>query len=78
METRLSMVEKENVELRQKLSEIEGQLMENCVVVSGVKEHKWEEPEPRRELINQELIAPGSTHEEKLKYVQALQIVRTE
>ena len=80
METRLSMVEKENIELRQKLSEIEGQLMENCVVVSGVKEHKWEEPEPRRDLINNELlaIAPGSTNDEKLKYVQSLQIVRTE
>ena len=80
METRLSMVERENVELRQKLSEIEGQLMENCVVVSGVKEHKWEEPEPRRDLINSELlaIAPGSTNDKKLKYVQSLQIVRTE
>ena len=80
METRLSMVEKENVELRQKLSDIEGLLMENCVMVSGVNEHKWEEPEPRRDLINNELlaIAPGSTLEDKLKYVQALQIVRTE
>ena len=48
--------------------------------MSGIKENKWEEPELRRELINNELsiIAPGSTNEEKLKHVQNLHIVRTE
>ena len=40
IKTRLTIVEKENVELRQKLSEIEGQLVENCVIMSGIKESK--------------------------------------
>ena len=80
IETRLTIVEKENIELKQKLSEIEGQLVENCVIMSGIKEQKWEEAEPRRVLINNELlaIAPGSTNEEKLNHVQDLHIVRTE
>ena len=42
IETRLTIVERENIELRQKLSEIEGQLVENCVIMSGIKENKWE------------------------------------
>ena len=80
IETRLTIVEKENIELKQKLSEIEGQLVENCVIISGIKEQKWEEVEPWRDLINNKLlvIAPGTTNEEKLNHVQNLHVVRTE
>ena len=43
LEMQLNLVEKENVELKQKLTEIEDQMLETCVVLTGLHENKWEE-----------------------------------
>ena len=49
LETRLDTVEKENVELKQKLTEIEDQMLETCIVLTGLPEEKWEDPEPKHD-----------------------------
>ena len=80
MEARLNMVERENVELKQKLTKFEDMILENSVIVSGLSENKWEEAEPRRELLNKELakILPGETPEVKLSNAKSLLIEKTE
>ena len=80
IKTRLTLVEKENVELKEKLTEIEDQMLETCVLMSGIREDKWEEPGPRRDLVDKELapLLPGNTPEEKLNNAQAISIVKTE
>ena len=80
MEARLNMVERENVELKQKLTKIEDMILENSVIVSGLSENNWEEAESRCELLNTELakILPGETPEVKLSNAKALQIEKTE
>ena len=80
IETRLTLVEKENVELKEKLTEIEDQMLETSVVLSGIREDKWEDPGPRRDLVDKELapLLPGATPDEKLKNAQAINIVKTE
>ena len=80
LESRLNKVEKENTELKQKLTLIEDQMLENCVVLTGLNEDKWEEPIPRRNLIDKELasILPGEDDEEKLAKAKAIKIVNTE
>ena len=42
LETRLNLSEKENIELKQKLTEIEDQMLETCVVLTGLHKDKWE------------------------------------
>ena len=73
-------MEKENVELKQKLTEIKDQMLEMCVVLTGLHEDKWEDPEPRHMLIDKELsvIAPGKSEEERLANANAIKIVKTE
>ena len=44
-EARLSKIEKENEELKQWLVSIEDKLLENSVVINGISEEKFEEPE---------------------------------
>ena len=80
MEARLNMVERENVELKQKLTKFEDMILENSVIISGLSENKWEEAEPRRELLNKELakILPGETPEVKLLIAKSLLIEKTE
>ena len=80
MEARLNMVEREYVELKQKLTKFEDMILENSVIVSGLSENKWEEAEPRRELLNKEFakILPGETPEVKLSHAKALLIEKTE
>ena len=80
MEARLNMVERENEELKQKLTNIEDLILENSVIISGLSEDKWEEEELRRELLNKELakLLPGGTPEVKLTNVKALCIEKTE
>ena len=80
MEARLNMVECENVELKQKLTKFEDMILENSVIVSGLSENKWEEAEPRRELLNKEFakILPGETPEVKLSNAKELLIEKTE
>ena len=80
MEIRLSEVERENSELKTKLSDIEDLLLENSIVLSGIKEEKWEEPEPRRELVNKELsiLLKGDSEEIKLDKARELKIEKIE
>ena len=79
LETRLNLVEKENIELKHKLTEIEDQMLETCVVLTGLHEDKWKDTEPKRMLINKELsvIAPGENDEERLANANAIKIVKT-
>ena len=55
-------------------------LLENSVVLFGLKEEKWEEPEPRRELVNKELacLMPGDTVDEKHNKARGLNIEKVE
>ena len=80
LETRLNLVEKENIKLKQKLTEIEDQMLETFVVLTGLHEDKWEDTESRRLLIDKELsvIAPGENDEERLANANAIKIVKTE
>ena len=78
-EARLFKTEKENEELKQQLVSIEDKLLENSVVINGISEEKFEEPEPRRTKLNRELanILSGNTYEEKLETAYSLQIEAT-
>ena len=71
---------KRKTELKQKLTVIEDQMLENCVVLTGLNEDKWENPEPGRNLIYRELasIFPGEDEDEKLAKARAIKIVHTE
>ena len=72
-------MEKENVELKQKLTEIEDQMLETCIALTGLHEDKWEDAEPRGMLIDKELsiTAPGESDEERLANANAIKIVKT-
>ena len=76
----VNKIEMENEELKQKLVSIEDKLLESSIVINGISEEKYEEPEPRRIKLNTELahILSGNTDEEKLKSAKALQIESTE
>ena len=80
LETRLNLVEKQNVELKQKLTEIKDQMLETCVVLTSLHEDKWEDPEPRCMLVDKELsvIALGENEEKRLANANAIKIVKTE
>ena len=79
-EARLFKVEKENEELKQRLVSIEDKLLENSVVINGISEEKFEEPEPIREKLNKEIacILSGNTFKEKLENAKSLQIESTD
>ena len=79
-EAQLFKMEKENEELKQRLVNIEDKLLENSVVINGISEEKFEEPEPRREKLNKEIacILSGNTFEEKLENAKSLQIESTD
>ena len=70
----------ENEELKQRLVTVEDKLLESSIIINGISEEKYEEPEPRRAKLNKELacILSGNTDEEKLESADALQIVSTE
>ena len=80
LETHLNLVEKENIELKQKLTKIEDQMLETCVVLTGLHEDKWEDAEPRHMLIYKKLsvIAPGENDEERIANANTIKIVKTE
>ena len=80
LESRLNIIEKENTELKQKLTLIEDQMLENCIVLTGLKEDKWEDPIPRCNLIDKELasILLGDDDEDRLTKAKAIKIVNTE
>ena len=66
---RLTHVERENADLKQRLNDIEDKMLETSIVITGISEEKWEESEPRRIKLNKELAnaLPGETHDEKLQ-----------
>ena len=73
-------MEKENEELKQRLVNIEDKLLENSVIINGISEEKFEEPEPHRDKLNKEIarILSGNTFEEKLENAKSLQIESTD
>ena len=77
---RLNRIEKENMDLKQRLTNIDDKMLETSIVITGISEEKWEDPEPRRQKLNRELAntLPGETYDEKLKKASELQIVSTE
>ena len=79
-DVRLSRIEQENEELKQRLTEIEDKLLEKSIVVNGITEDKYEKPEPRREKLNQVLAnaLSGNSYEEKLEKASNLKIEGTE
>ena len=79
-DARLTKIEMENEELKQKLVSIEDKLLESSIVINGISEEKYEDPEPRRDKLNAELacILSGNTEDEKLESAKALQIESTE
>ena len=79
-EYRLTKIEKENQELKQRLVHIEDKLLENSIVISGISEDKYEDPEPRRSKLNNEIANTlcGNTYEDKLQVATKLQIESTE
>ena len=80
IDARLTKIEMENEELKQELVNVEDKLLESSIVINGISEEKYEEPEPRHAKLNKELarILSGNTDEEKLENADALQIVSTE
>ena len=77
---RLNRIEKENMDLKQRLTNIEDKMFETSIVITGISEKKWEDPEPRQQKLNRELANTlhGETYDEKLKKASELQIVSTE
>ena len=55
LENRLSKVEYENKSLKQKLTFMEDKMLEHNIVLTGIPEDKWEDPEPRKGRICSEL-----------------------
>ena len=55
-------------------------MLENCIVLTGLNEDKWEKPIPRLNLIDKELasILPGEDEEDKLAKAKAIKIMNTE
>ena len=77
---RLMRVEKENLDLQQRLTTIEDKMLETSLVFSGLPEDKWEEEEPRRMKITREIANTlhGEMEDEKLKKTKEFQIISTE
>ena len=76
---KVEKIEQENLELKKKLVKIEDKLLENNLIISGVKEPKFEEDGPRHDKLDI-IIAktlPGETNEEKLEKAKKLDIVST-
>ena len=56
LERKLTKVEHENKHLKQKITNLEDKILEYNIVLSGIDEDKWEEPEPRLDKVNRELL----------------------
>ena len=55
-------------------------MLEHNIVLSGIEEGKWEEPEPRIQKVNKELarIVTGNTQAERVENAKKLDIMSTE
>ena len=80
LERKLTKVERENENLKQKIINLENKMLEHNIVLSGINEDKWEEPEPRREKVSRELarIVTGDTQAERIENAKKLDIMSTE
>ena len=80
LKSRLSRVERENESLKQKITLMEDKMLEHNIVLTGIPEDKWEDPEPRMGKVCSALanLMEGTTHEEKLKKANGLDIMHTE
>ena len=80
LERKLSKVEHENENLKQKLINLEDKMLEHNIVLFGIDEEKWEEDEPRMDKVNRVLsrIMMMDTQNEKTESVKKLDIMRTE
>ena len=80
LERKLTKVECENENLKQKIINLEDKMLEHNIVLSSIDEDKWEEPEPRREKVSRELakIVTGSIQAERIKNANKLDIMSTE
>ena len=80
LKSRLSRVERENESLKQKITLMEDKMLEHNIVITGISEDKWEDLEPRKGKVCSVLanLMEGTTHEEKLKKANGLDITHTE
>ena len=80
LERKLTKVEHENENLKQKIINLEDKMLEHNIVLSGINENKWEELEPRREKVSRELarIVTGDTQAERIENAKKLDIMSTE
>ena len=80
LKSRLSRVECENESLKQKITLMEDKMLEQNIVITGISEDKWEDLEPRKGKVCSVLanLMEGTTHEEKLKKANGLDITHTE
>ena len=51
LKSRLSRVERENESLKQKITLMEDKMLEHNIVITGISEDKWEDPEPRKDKV---------------------------
>ena len=80
LKSRLSRVECENESLKQKLTLMEDKMLEHNIVLIGIPEDKWEDQEPRKDKVCNELahLMDGLTQEKKIKNANDLDIMYTE
>ena len=80
LERKLTKVECESENLKQKIINLEDKMLEHNIVLSGINEDKWEELEPRREKVSRELarIVTGDTQAERIENTKKLDIMSTE
>ena len=80
LKSRLTRVEHENESLKQKITLMEDKMLEHNIVISGISEDKWEDPEPRMGKVCKVLasLMEGDNQEEKLEKANGLDIMHTE
>ena len=80
LKTRLSKVERENETLKQKITLMEDKMLEHNIVITGISEEKWEDPEPRKGKVCTVLasLMDGENLKEKLENANKLDIMHTE
>ena len=80
LKSRLSRVERENESLKQKITLMEDKMLEHNIVITGISEDTWEDPEPRKGKVCTVLasLMEGDNQEEKLEKANELDIMHTE
>ena len=80
LKSRLSRVERENESLKQKITLMENKMLEHNIVITGISEDKWEDPEPKKDKVCSVLasLMEGDNQKEKLEKANELDIMHTE